>query len=387
MTVKPAERLNQLPPYLFAAIDAKKKAAMDKGADIISLGVGDPDLPTPVHIIEAGQKALANPANHQYPFGAGLLKFRQAVASWYQSRFRVALDPATEIHALIGSKEGLAHLPLAFLDPGDVALIPEPGYPAYNASVLLAGGRTHFLPLREEDGFLPNLDAVPADVRKSAKLLYLNFPSNPLSVTAPRSFYEKAIEFARRHDVLIVHDAAYSEMYYEEPPMSFLEVPGAKEVGVEFHYCSKTYNMTGWRVDWVCGNAGAVRLLGKLKDNYDSGVFQAIQEAAVAALTGSQDCVAEMRKIYRERRDFWVDGLKKLGWSMVTPPATFYVWARVPRGFTSSQVAERLLEEAHLVCTPGNGFGPSGEGYVRFALSVPLPRLREALERIGKVRW
>ncbi|HMU95974.1 MAG TPA: LL-diaminopimelate aminotransferase [Elusimicrobiota bacterium] len=387
MSFAASDRLGQLPPYLFAAIDAKKKAAQEKGADIISLGVGDPDLPTPAHIVEAGKRGLENPANHQYPFGAGLMSFRRAVADWYRKRFNVELNPETEIHSLIGSKDGLTHLPLAFLNPGDLALIPEPAYPAYNAAVLLAGGRPHFVPLLEKNKFLPDFDAVPKDVLGKAKLLFINYPSNPISVTAPRSFYESVVALARKHKFLVVHDAAYSEMYYEAPPMSFLEVPGAKEVGIEFHSCSKTYNMTGWRIGWVCGNAGAVKILGRLKDNYDSGVFQAVQDAGVAALTGPQDGVAAMRAMYKERRDFFVPGLQKLGWDVFLPPATFYVWAKVPQGQTSARTAERLLEEAHLVCTPGNGFGPSGEGYVRFALTVPLPRLQEALARVARVKW
>jgi LL-diaminopimelate aminotransferase len=387
MTVKASERLGLLPPYLFAAIDAAKKAAMDKGADIISLGVGDPDLPTPGPIVAAGQAAMAKPANHQYPFGAGMLNFRQAVAGWYQSRFQVELDPATEIYSLIGSKDGLTHLPLAFMNPGDTAIVPEPAYPAYNASILLAGGQTYFTPLLEEKGFLPDLDSIPAHVLSKAKLFYLNYPSNPLSVMAPRSFYESVVALAKEHGFLVVHDAAYSEMYYDAPPLSFLQIPGAKDVGIEFHSCSKTYNMTGWRVGWVCGNAAAVRTLGRLKDNFDSGVFQAVQEAAVAALTGPQDNVAEMRAIYRARRDLFVPRLRAMGWRVTNPPATFYVWAHTPPGTTSARTAERLLEEAHIVCTPGNGFGPSGEGYVRFALTVPKERLEVALDRIGRMKW
>jgi LL-diaminopimelate aminotransferase len=387
MTYAASDRLGKLPPYLFAAIDAKKKAAIEKGADIISLGVGDPDLPTPPHIVAAGQKALAQAANHQYPFGAGLMSFRKAVAGWYKSRFKVDLDPASEVHALIGSKEGLTHLPLAFLNPGDTVLIPEPAYPAYHAAVILAGGVSHFVPLREELGFLPDLDAVPKDVLKKTKFLFLNYPGNPTAAVATRPFFEKVVALAREYGFFVAHDAPYSEMYYEAPPISFLEVPGAKEVGVEFHSCSKTYNMTGWRVGWVCGNAEIVRVLGKLKDNYDSGVFQAVQEAGTAALTGPQDCVAEMRKIYKERRDLFIPALRKMGYEVSTPPATFYVFARVPRGLKSADVAGRLLDEAHVVCTPGNGFGPTGEGYVRFALTVPVKRLGEAVSRLEKVTW
>jgi len=382
-----AERLRQLPPYLFAAIDEKKKAAIAKGADIISLGVGDPDLPTPAHIVAAGQNALANPSNHQYPFGSGLLSFRKAVAQWYKTRFSVDLDPEAEIHSLIGSKDGLTHLPLAFVNPGDVVLIPEPAYPAYNAAVILAGGVTHFIPLLEKNKFLPDFAAVPKDVLKKAKFLYLCYPSNPLSAMADRPFFESVVKLAKEHGFFVAHDAPYSEMYYGEPPISFLSVPGAKDVGVEFHSCSKTYNMTGWRIGWVCGNKDIIKALGRLKDNYDSGVFQAVQEAGIAALTGPQDSVVEARKIYKERRDFWVGGLRRLEWNVFEPPATFYVWARVPQGHTSAQTAGRLLEEAHIVCTPGNGFGPSGEGYVRFALTVPMKRLQEALARIEKIKW
>jgi LL-diaminopimelate aminotransferase len=382
-----ADRIQKLPPYLFVAIDEKKKAALARGADIISLGVGDPDLPTPPHVIEAGQKALKDPANHQYPFGAGLKKFRAAVSSWYKKRFGVDVNPDNEVHALIGSKDGLTHMPLAFINPGETALVPEPAYPAYNASIILAGGVTQFLPLVEKNDYLPDLDSFPKDELRKAKVLYLNYPSNPLSATAPREFYEKAVAWAKEFGFLIAHDAAYSEMYYEEPPLSFLSIPGAKDVGIEFHSCSKTYNMTGWRIAWVCGNPEAVRTLGRLKDNFDSGVFQAVQEAGVAALTGPQDCVADMRKVYKERRDLFVPGLRKLGWKVFNPPATFYVWARVPDGYNSAKTAERLLEEAHIVCTPGSGFGPSGEGFVRFALTVPVKRLQEALARIEKVRW
>jgi len=382
-----SNRLNKLPPYLFAAIDAKKKAAIEKGADIISLGVGDPDLPTPKHIVEAGKRGLENPANHQYPFGSGLGSFRSAVAGWYEARFGVCLDPETEIHSLMGSKDGLTHLPLAFLNPGDLVLIPEPAYPAYNAAVALAGGLSHFIPLLEKNNFLPDFSMVSKDVLTSAKFLFLNFPGNPTSAVAPRPFFESVVKLAKEYGFFVAHDAPYSEMYYEDPPVSFLSVPGAREVGVEFHSCSKTYNMTGWRIGWVCGNRDVVRGLGRLKDNYDSGTFQAVQEAAIGALSGPQDCVVEMRKTYKARRDFFVPALSRLGWQVFNPPATFYVWAQTPLGYSSSKAAERLLDEAHIVCTPGNGFGPSGEGYLRFALTVPLERLTQAIARMEKVKW
>jgi LL-diaminopimelate aminotransferase len=273
------------------------------------------------------------------------------------------------------------------LDEGDTALVPEPAYPAYNGAVVLAGGVSHFIPLLEENRYLPDFDRIPKNVFQKAKFMVINYPSNPLSAMADGVFYKKAVALAEEYGFIVVHDAAYSEMYFDKPPVSFLSVPGAKKVGVEFHSCSKTYNMTGWRIGWVCGHAGVVKGVGQIKENYDSGVFGAVQEAAIAALSGPQDCVADMRRIYKERRDVFVGGLKKLGWNVLTPPATFYVWAHVPPGLTSAKTAERLLEEAHIVCTPGNGFGPSGEGYVRFALTVPVERLKESLARIQKVRW
>ncbi|MBN1824321.1 MAG: LL-diaminopimelate aminotransferase [Endomicrobiales bacterium] len=387
MKTRSNKKLEKLPPYLFVEIDRKKKAAMERGVDIISLGVGDPDRPTPAHIIKAGQKALEKPANHQYPFGAGLISFRKAVAGWYKSRFNVTLDPETEIWTLLGSKEGIGHFHLAFVDPGDVVLIPEPGYPVYNTGTIFTDGEPYFMPLVEENGFLPDLKKIPESVARKAKVIFVNSPCNPTAAVAPRSFFEELVAFAKKYGIIVAHDAAYSEIFYEEKPMSFLEVPGAMEVGVEFHSLSKTYNMTGWRLGWVCGNAGIVKGLGTVKDNYDSGVFQAVQEAGTEALNGSQQCVEEMRNLYRERRDVFVDGLRKLGWKVNKPKATFYVWARTPQGYGSEETVGKLLDEAGIVCTPGNGMGPSGEGYVRFALTVDVPRLKEALGRMSKIKW
>lgn len=387
MDIKYSNSLKKLPPYLFIEIDKKKKAAMDRGVDIIALGVGDPDRPTPEHIIKAGQAALAKPENHQYPFGAGMKKFREAVASWYKSRFNVTLNPDNEIYSLLGSKEGIGHFHLAFINPGDVVLIPEPGYPVYNTGTIFSGGEPYFMPLKEENGFLPDLKAIPESIAKRAKIIFINYPNNPTSAIAPKSFYEEVIAFAKKYNIIVCHDAAYSELYYDKKPMSFLEVPGAFEVGVEIHSLSKTYNMTGWRIGWVCGNAQIVKGLGTVKDNYDSGVFQAVQEAGIAALTGSQDCVQKMRDMYRERRDVLVDGLKKLGWNVIKPEATFYVWSHVPKGYTSATCVGKLLDEAGIVCTPGNGLGPSGEGYVRFALTVEVPRIKEALQRLSAIKW
>jgi LL-diaminopimelate aminotransferase len=388
MRIRYSKKLKILPPYLFIEMDIKKKEAIKRGADIISLGVGDPDLSTPDHIIKSMQESVTKPANHQYPFGAGLLSYRKSIVEWYKKRFKVDLSP-NEICALIGSKEGIGHMHLGFINPGDVVLIPEPGYPVYNTGTIFTDGIPYFMPLLEKSGFLPDLDAIPADILKKAKLIFVNYPNNPTAATAPEKFYMKLIEFARKNNIIVAADAAYSEIYYDEneKPLSFLEIPGSKEVGVEFHSLSKTYNMTGWRIGWVCGNRDVVTGIEKVKDNYDSGVFQAIQEAAVTALTSSQKCVEDARKIYKERRDALVGGLQKLGWEANLPKASFYVWAKVPKGYTSSQTVSKLLEEAAIICTPGNSLGKSGEGYVRFALTVNVPRIKEAVERIGKIMW
>lgn len=382
-----SEKLKSLPPYLFVEIDRRKKAAIARGADIISFGVGDPDMPTPRHIVEAGKLALENPKNHQYPFGSGLMTFREAVSRWYRSRFGVDLNPAKEIHSLIGSKEGIGHIHLAFVNPGDVVLIPEPGYPVYNTGAIFAGGAPHFMPLVEKNGFLPDFSVIPESVLQKAKLMFLNYPNNPTAAVADKAFYASAIELAKKYSIIIAADAAYSEIFYDEPPISFLEIEGAMEVGVEFHSLSKTYNMTGWRLGFVAGNADIIKGLASVKDNYDSGVFQAIQEAGVCALSSSQKCVDDARKIYCRRRDALVSGLIKLGWAVKSPAATFYVWAKIPPRYSSSDVAAKLLDEAAIVATPGNGLGPSGEGYVRFALTVPEPRIAEALERMSKIKW
>jgi LL-diaminopimelate aminotransferase len=381
-----ADRLTQLPPYLFAEIDRMKQEVRARGVDLISLGIGDPDLATPPHIIAALEAGARDPANHQYPSYEGLLSFRQAVADWYAKRFGVALDPATEVLSLIGSKEGVGHLPLAFVNPGDVVLVPDPGYPVYHAGTVFCGGISHCMPLRKANGFLPDFDAIPAEVRQRARVCWINYPNNPTAAVAPREFFARAVEFAHRHDLVLCHDAAYSEIAFDgyEPP-SLLSVPGAREVAVELHSLSKTYNMTGWRVAFAVGNAEILAGLGQVKTNLDSGVFQAIQQAGIAALTGPQECVARMRAIYQERRDVLVDGLREMGWRLEVPKASFYVWVETPGGLTSAEVAKRLLSEAGVVVTPGNGFGPSGEGYVRAALTVEVGRIREAVGRIRQL--
>ncbi|OVE75763.1 LL-diaminopimelate aminotransferase [bacterium F11] len=381
------QRLQKLPPYLFAQLDRKKKAVLEKGVDLISLGVGDPDKPTPPHIIEAGKTALGNPKHHQYPFGAGLNQFREAAANFMQRRFGVKLDPKTEIYSLIGTKEGIGHLPLAIVDPKDVVLVPDPGYPVYQGSTLLAEGEVYNLPLVEENGYLPNLEEIPIHVLERASLMFLGYPNNPTSAIATWAYFENLVRFAKKHQIVIAHDNAYSEIYFEKPPISFLEVPGAKEVGVEFHSLSKTYNMTGWRLGWVCGNKQIIKQLATIKDNYDSGVFEAVQIAGVTALTGPQDCVGAMRQLYKERRDYLVPALRKLGWEVNNPAATFYVWSKTPRGLSSMDTVSHILDKAGVMTTPGTGFGPSGEGYIRFALTVDIPRLEEAVQRISKLKW
>ncbi len=384
MRIKYSKKVLSLPPYLFIELDKKKRQLEQKGVDIISLGVGDPDLPTPKHIVEVMKKAVEDPENHRYPFGKGIKEFCDAVANWYKKRFNVELDPETEVHSLIGSKEGIAHLPLAFVDEGDYVLVPEPGYPVYQSSVIFAGGEIFYMSLKEENEFLVDFDSIPKEVLNKTKLMFLNYPNNPTTQVATKEFFEKVVDIAKRYNIIVVHDCAYSEIYFEEPPISFLEVEGAKDVGIEFHSLSKTYNMTGWRIGFVCGNKDIIAGLSKVKDNFDSGVFTAIQKAAVAALEGPQDCVEEMRKIYKERRDVLIDGLKKLGLEVFFPKATFYVWCKIPKNETSISFAEKLLSVG-VVCTPGVGMGKSGEGYVRFALTVDKKRIEEAVERMKKV--
>ena len=383
-----ADRLKKLPPYLFKEIDRKKAEVMARGIDIIDLGVGDPDLPTPPHIIEALKKAVDDPAHHRYPSYSGMRDFKEAVAQWYQERFGVELDPGSEVVSLIGSKEGLAHFPLAFINPGDIALVPTPAYPVYHIATLFAGGESFFMPLLSENGFLPDLDAIPDEVAARAKIMFLNYPNNPTSAVADLEFFTQVVEFARERKIVVCHDAAYTEMAFDgyRPP-SFLEVEGAKEVGLEFHSLSKTYNMTGWRIGFAVGNPQAIEGLGAIKSNIDSGVFQAVQMAGVDALLADQSCVREMVEVYTRRRDLMVRGLKDAGYQVKTPKATFYLWVNVPKGFTSTQLATRLLEEAGLVVTPGNGFGEPGEGYFRIALTQKRERISEAIARLKGITF
>lgn len=384
-TLDSAARLKALPPYLFAEVDRKKRELIAKGKDVIDLGVGDPDLPTPSFIIDALNEAARDPKNHRYALDAGMPAFRETIASWFKNRFGVALDPAKEILPLIGSKEGIAHFPLAVINPGDVSLIPDPGYPPYRSGTLFAGGIPYLMPLLEENEFLPDLEAIPADMLKKAKLLYLNYPNNPTSAIATKEFFKKAVDFAYQHDLLIVQDAAYCEVGFDgyEAP-SILEVEGAKEISIEFHSLSKTFNMTGWRVGFAAGSADAVALLAKVKSNVDSGIFQAIQIAGKTALEKGGDAHKELLKMYQKRRDILVNGFAKIGWPIKPPKATFYNWIPVPPGSTSAELALKFLEELNIIVTPGNGFGPNGEGYFRISLTVPDARIEEAIQRIAK---
>jgi LL-diaminopimelate aminotransferase len=385
-SVSLADRVKNLPPYLFAAIDIMKQEAVKKGVDLIDLSIGDPDIPTPGHIVQSMKKAVEKPAHHRYPSYEGMLSFKQAVADWYKKRFNVKLDPKTEVLSLIGSKEGIGHIPLAFINPGDAVLVPSPGYPVYPVATLFAGGKSHIMPLLEKNSYLPDLDAVPGSVLKKAKLMFVNYPNNPTSAVAGRDFYKDVIDFAAKNNIIVCHDAAYSEIYYDNrKPLSFLQIPGAKDVGIEFHSLSKTYNMTGWRIGFAVGNANVLFGLGKIKTNLDSGVFQAIQEASIEALSTKEPVLENIRDIYQERRDVLYNGLKALGFELKKPMATFYLWTKVPKGFTSSGFVTHLLENTGVLGTPGNGFGAPGEGYIRFALTVSAKRMKEAVERIGKV--
>ncbi len=385
MNVPRADRLDRLPPYLFAEIDRMKQEALGQGISIISLGIGDPDLPTPPHIVEVLKRAAENPAHHRYPSYQGMQTFREAVATWYRNRFSVELDPDSEVLSLIGSKEGLGHLPLAFLNPGEVSLIPDPAYPVYEAGTVLAGGHPVRMPLLAENAFLPDPEDLKMSDVRQAKLLFLNYPNNPTAAVAPEEFFGQIVDFAREYEIIVVHDAAYSEMAFDGyQPLSFLQTPGAKEVGIELHSLSKTFNMTGWRVAFAVGNEEVLSALGAVKTNIDSGVFQAVQEAGVAALTGDQGCVEEMRQIYGRRRDVMCEGIRSVGLQAETPRATFYVWIRVPEGYTSASFTAHLLQKAGVMTTPGNGFGDNGEGFIRAALTQDESQIQEAIERIRK---
>lgn len=386
MPFQKAARLQALPPYLFKEIDRLKAEVAAKGVDVINLGVGDPDQPTPSFVIKALQVAAENPEHHQYPSYSGMGAFRKSAAKWCKTRFGLDLDPNKEIVTLIGSKEGIAHFPLAFLNPGDIALVPTPAYPVYHSGTLFAGGVSHFMPLTAENQFLPDLNAIPSDIAKKAKIMFINYPNNPTGATAGADFFEKVVAFAKANDIMVAHDAAYSEMGYDGyKPRSFLEVAGARDIGIEFHSLSKSFNMTGWRLGFAIGNAEILDGLGQVKSNIDSGAFNAVQEAGIAALESDQSFITEMQKLYTERRDILVAGLKAIGLSVEPPKASFYVWCRTPGNMSSADFTSLLLQKAGIVTTPGSGFGEPGEGYVRFALTVSKERMAEVVERMKKL--
>ncbi len=382
--MRTAKRIDNLPPYLFAEIDRKKAAKQAQGIDVISLGIGDPDTPTPDHIVEAMAKAIHNPANHQYPSYFGAPRYREACAKWMKNRFDVDVDYNKEVLALIGSKEGIAHLFTAFVDPGDYTLVPGCGYPVYHTGGIMAGGLTHWMPMTEENGFLADFESTPAEVLAKAKMMFLSYPNNPTSAIANEEYFDRAIAFAREHDILLVHDNAYSEIGFDGyVAPSILERPGAKDVAIELFSCSKAYNMTGWRVAFATGNAKAIDALGTVKSNIDSGVFTAVQDAAIEALTGPQDSIEELNALYTRRRNLVLTALEKIGIEVPNKPvATIYVWAKVPAGYTSAEFASKVLDEANVIVAAGSAYGPSGEGYIRISLTTPDDRLEEAVRRI-----
>jgi len=383
--MRTAARIAQLPPYLFAEIDRKVAQARGRGADIISFGVGDPDLPSPPHVVEALVDAARNPASHRYPAYTGMPEFRRAIAAWYLRRFGVGLDPATEIQPLVGSKEGIYHLPVAFLDAGDVALVPDPGYPVYETGTILAGGEPYPMPLAAERGWQPDLDSIPAGVLERARVMWLNYPSNPTAATADGTFFDRAVQFCGSHDLLLAHDAAYTEITFDGyVAPSVLQSDGARSCAVEFHSLSKTYNMTGWRIGWVAGAPEAIEAIKRLKTNIDSGIFDAVQAAGIAALEGPQDHLAATVERYRKRRDLLCDGLASMGVHLEPPRGSIYLWVPVPQGHTSESFTTLLLDEADIVAAPGNGYGPSGEGFVRFSITIADDRLQEGVERLRK---
>lgn len=382
-----SNRLQALPPYLFIEIDKKKRAKIASGADVINLGVGDPDRPTPKFIIDRMAKAIYDPSTHRYPFDEGVPAFRESARAFVENRFGVKLD-ASQVITTIGSKDGIAHLPLAVVNPDDIVLVPTPGYPVYHSGAIFAGGRPYKMVLREENGFLPDLDAIPSDVASQAKLMWINYPNNPTAAIAPLSFYERVVEFAAEHDILIASDLAYSETYFDEPPHSILQVPGAMERAVEFHSLSKTFNMTGWRIGFAAGNPAVIAALAQVKGNCDSGQFNAIQWAGKEALDHyDHPDVRAMTQTYRERRDLLCDGLSAIGIHTPRPAASFFVWGNCPAGYSSMDFVSRVLDEAAVVLVPGGGFGPDTDRYFRAALTVEVDRLQQAVERISKINW
>ena len=379
-----AKRIESLPPYLFVEISRKIAEKRAKGEDVISFGIGDPDIPTPPHIINKLCQAAQDPANHRYPESEGLPELRQAIAEWYQQRFDVSLDPDKEVLSLIGAKEGIAHIALCFIDPGDIALVPDPGYPVYSIGTMLTGGEPYYLPLSEKNNFLPDLDSIPEDIVKKAKLLWINYPNNPTGAVADIDFYKRTVDFARQSDLAVCHDGPYTEVAFDGyQPVSFMQADGAREVGIEFHSLSKSYNMTGWRIGMAVGSTTMINALRTVKSNLDSGIPLAIQYAAIEALRGSQDCIQEHNAIYQRRRDLVIDMLNNIGLEAKSPKASLYVWAKVPEGYTSIDFAADLLEQVGVVVTPGIGYGQSGEGYVRLSLTLTDAEVVKGLSKLA----
>lgn len=381
-----SQRLKKIPPYLFVELDRLKRRKVEEGADVIDLGIGDPDIPTPQEIVETAKRALEKSEYHRYPANPGSLFFRKACAQYMKRRFGVTFDPEREVLALIGSKEGIAHFPIAFVNPGDIVLCPDPAYPVYHLGTIFTDGEPYYLPLTWDKDFLPDLGSIPEEILRRTKILWLNYPNNPTGAVASKEFFQEAIDLAKKYDFIVAHDSAYVELYFDEPPVSIFEVDGAKDVAIEFHSLSKTFCMTGWRIGFAVGNGEIVQALAKVKSNFDSGVFTAIQEAGAFALENLDTLVPPLRKIFQERRDFLYEELKKLGYELKKPQATFYLWVRVPSGYSSSEFCKKVLEELAIVVTPGNGFGSAGEGYFRIALTVDIERLKEAVRRLGTLK-
>jgi len=387
MEINYSDRINALPPYLFVEIDKLKREAAASGTEILNFGIGDPDMGTPEFIVDALYEAAKDSENHHYALDSGMPEFKLSIKKWVKNRFDVELDESQEILPVLGSKEGIGHIPMAFVNPGDVVLCPDPGYPVYKSSTILCGGEIVVMPLLEENNYFPDFSIIPEEKLQKAKLMFLNYPNNPTSACATEEFFKDVIDIAKKYDIIVCHDAAYTEVSFDGyKPISFLSVPGAKEVGVEFHSMSKTFNMTGWRVGFVVGNKEILAGLAKIKSNLDSGIFQAIQLAAKKALDADENVVTELVDIYKKRRDFLIKGLKSIGWDVPCPKSTFYIWTRLPEGYTSStDFVKKLITEAGIITTPGVGFGEHGEGYVRFALTVGEDKITKAIEKLKTI--
>ncbi len=378
-----SKRIANIPPYPFVEITRKINQKRSEGIDVITFAIGDPDIPTPDHIMKAMHEAADDPANHRYPESDGLPELRKSMATWYQRRFDVSLDPDKEVLPLIGSKEGIANIAYCLVDPGDIGLVPDPGYPVYSVGTMFAGGETFYMPLKEENNFLPDFAAIPEDVARRAKVLWMNYPNAPTAAVADVAFFEEAVRFAKQYDIAICHDAPYTEVAYDGyKPISFMQAEGARDVGIEFHSLSKSFNMTGWRIGMAVGNPTLIDALFRIKSNVDSGINQAVQRMAIAALDGPQDCIEDHNRIYQHRRDVLVEALRACGLRVNEPKASLYLWAKVPTGFTATELAARLIDDIGVVVTPGNAFGPSGEGFVRLSITTPTERVEAGAKRL-----